>query len=316
MGIRQLNKFLVSNCDDQAIKKVRLDTLRNKKIVIDASIYLYRFMADNRLIEHMFQMISVLLHYQIEPVFIFDGNSPPEKQDVLQERKHKKMAAETRYKELEQQLNIAEKLDQADIIGEMDNLKKQFIYLKAADYVAVKTLLNSSGISWIEAPGEADELCAHMMLSGEAYACMSEDMDMFAYGCCRVLRHLSLVKHTVLMYNLELILKQLQMNIQEFRQVVVLSGTDYNKDNKTCLEQSFKYFQAYKQAMVLWEGYIPTFYEWLNINTNYIGDLASLLNVYSMFCVKFKNINYDVVRKEKDRAQMVQFLGQDGFVFV
>ncbi len=322
MGIKQLNKFLVSNCDSQAIKKVGLDVLRHKKIVVDASIYLYRFMADGRLIEHMYKMISVLSHYQIEPVFVFDGNSPPEKHDVLQERKEKKQAAETRFHELQGQLESADKLDQADILGEMDKLKKQFIYLKSADYVAVKTLLNSNGIAWIEAPGEADELCAHMMLTGEVYACLSEDMDMFAYGCSRVLRHLSLLKHTVLMYDLEMILKQLNMNIQEFRQMVVLSGTDYNKNadynknNKTCLEQSFKHFQTYKQSIILQEGCIPTFYEWLSTNTNYVSNYVDLLNVYSMFCVKFKNINYDIVRKEKDRAQMVQFLGQDGFVFI
>lgn len=317
MGIKQLNKFLVSTCDNVAIKKVGLDTLRGKKIVVDASIYLYRFVSDGRLVEHMFQMISTLLHYQIEPVFVFDGNSPPEKQDVLQERKEKKLLAESKYNLLKEQLENADKLDQADIMGEMEKLKKQFVYLKTADYIAVKTLLNSSGVAWIEAVGEADELCAHMMLSGQAYACLSEDMDMFAYGCCRVMRHLSLVKHTVLMYDLEQILLQLGMNVQEFRQVVVLSGTDYNKNNTgVCLEDSVKYFKLYKQAMVLWEGRIPTFYEWLTYNSCCIEDLTTLYKVYAMFNIKFKPIQFDVVKQQKDRKQMVEFLGQDGFVFV
>ena len=316
MGIKQLNKYLVSNCDNQAIKKIELNELRGKKIVVDASIYLYRFVTDGRLIEHMYHMISVLLHYGIEPIFIFDGNSPPEKQDILQERKEKKVAAENKYNILKQQLEQADKLDQADIIGEMEKLKKQFVYIKSSDYVAVKTLLNTNGVAWIEAPGEADELCAHMMLNEQVYACLSEDMDMFAYGCCRVLRHLSLVKHSVLLYDLELILQQLQMNVQEFRQVVVLSGTDYNKNQKTNLDESVKHFRKYKQATLLWEGRIPTFYEWLTSNTNYVGDLAALYNVYSMFCIKYKTIAFDVVRKDKDRKQMVEFLGQDGFVFV
>lgn len=320
MGIKQLNKFLVSNLSidgDQPIRKVELDVLRKKKIVVDASIYLYRFVADGRLIEHIFQMITTLLHYQIEPIFVFDGVSPPEKREILQERKIKKQAAESKYNVLKEELERANKIDQADILGEMEKLKKQFVYLKSADYVTVKTLLNTNGIQWIEAQGEADELCAHMMLSGQVYACLSEDMDMFAYGCCRVLRHLSLMKHTVLMYDLEKILMQLGMNVQEFRQVVVLSGTDYNPHcDSICLEQSFKYFKAYKRAMVLWEGRIPTFYEWLAANTNYINDLDALLHVYKLFCVKFKTVCYDVVCKPKNRAQMVEFLGQDGFVFV
>jgi hypothetical protein len=35
-----------------------------------------------------------------------------------------------------------------------------------------------------------------------------------------------------------------------------------------------------------------------------------------MFNIKFKPIQFDVVKKQKDRKQMVEFLGQDGFVFV
>jgi hypothetical protein len=203
------------------------------------------------------------------------------------------------------------------MLNEMEKLKKQFIHIKEADYKVVKQLLDDSGVKWVDAPGEADELCAHFMHTGQVYACLSEDMDMFAYGCCRVLRHFSLVKHNVLFYDLEQILMQLQMNVQEFRQVIVLSGTDYNKEDTTNLQDSVKWFYAYKQSIILSEDAIqPTFYEWLAKNTNYIKNMDVLLATYGMF--RQKNLAFDCpddVKKE-NKERLIELLGHDGFVFV
>lgn len=316
MGIKQLNSYLVTKCSSEAIKKIELDKLCGKKVVVDASIYLYRFMSDGRLTEHMYYMLATLLHYGIEPIFVFDGDSPPEKKELLAERKEKKLKAETKYEELKLLMESSNDTDKSDIANEMEKLKKQFIYIKYADYQVVKTLLNTMGVAWIEAPGEADELCAHMMLTGQAYACLSEDMDMFAYGCSRVLRHLSLVNHTVLLYDLHEILFQLGMNVQEFRQILVLAGTDYNKNNSVSLQEAIKWFCRYKKEMILWEGVIPTFYEWLINKTNFISDVNGLQATHNMFNVKNKMIVYNTVKKEKDRKTLVEYLGQDGFIFV
>ena len=46
---------------------------------------------------------------------------------------------------------------------------------------------------------EADELCAKLVVK-KAFACLSEDMDMFVYGCPKVLRYLSLLNETVVVY--------------------------------------------------------------------------------------------------------------------
>jgi 5'-3' exonuclease len=122
-----------------------------------------------------------------------------------------------------------------------------------------------------------------MLHTGQAYACMSDDMDMFAYGCVRVLRHFSLIKHNVLMYDLYNILTDLQMNIQEFRQILILSGTDYNMSDSTSLFDSVNWFKKYKKQMILREGYMPTFYEWLLKHTKYIHNADKLYSVLNMF---------------------------------
>lgn len=68
--------------------------------------------------------------------------------------------------------------------------------------------------------------------------------------------------------------------------------------------------------MILWEGVIPTFYEWLINKTNFISDVNGLQATHNMFNVKNKIIVYNTVKKEKDRKTLVEYLGQDGFIFV
>ena len=317
MGIKHLNRYLTGICDNTAIRKVHLREFAGKKIVVDASIYLYRFIGEKKLVEHMYLMVSIFKTYGIEPIFIFDGASPPEKKEVLAERKEKKRLAEDKYETIKTQLeNVEDNEDKYEMMNEMEKLKKQFIYIKESDYKVVKQLLDNSGINWIDAPAEADELCAHFMHTGQAYACLSEDMDMFAYGCCRVLRHFSLVKHNVLLYDLEHILYKLQMNVQEFRQVIVLSGTDYNKEETTNLYDSVKWFYAYKKSIILSEETIqPSFYEWLTKNTDYIKNADVLNSTHQMFLKK--NGIYDFPKDEKkgNKEQLVELLGHDGFIF-
>ena len=317
MGIKYLNRYLTGICDNSAIKKVHLREFTGKKIVVDASIYLYRFIGEKKLIEHMYLMVSIFKTYNIEPIFIFDGASPPEKKEVLAERKEKKRLAENKYETIKNQLEkVDDNEEKYEMMNEMEKLKKQFIYIKEYDYKVVKQLLDNSGIHWIDAPAEADELCAHFMHTGQAYACLSEDMDMFAYGCCRVLRHFSLVKHNVLLYDLEQILCKLQMNVQEFRQVIVLSGTDYNKEETTNLYDSVKWFYAYKKSIILSEETIqPSFYEWLRKNTDYIKNADVLISTHQMFLKKNGVYDFPKDVKKGNKEQLVELLGYDGFIF-
>ena len=70
MGIKHLNRFLQNSCD-KSINKIHISSLSGKKIVIDTSIYLYRFMGDGCLLENFYLMISIFRQYNIIPLFIF-----------------------------------------------------------------------------------------------------------------------------------------------------------------------------------------------------------------------------------------------------
>ena len=64
MGIRNLNYYLRNNCPD-SIRCINISDLSGKRIVVDASIYLYKFESDNLLLENMYLMLSIFNHYKI-----------------------------------------------------------------------------------------------------------------------------------------------------------------------------------------------------------------------------------------------------------
>ena len=65
MGIQYLNSFIKKSVTKEAIKKIKLNCLFGKIIVIDTSIYLYRFLADEALMENMYIMLALFRYYNI-----------------------------------------------------------------------------------------------------------------------------------------------------------------------------------------------------------------------------------------------------------
>lgn len=227
MGIRHLNKFLQQNCPG-SIKTITLSELSGKRIAIDASIYMYRFIAENGLLENIYLMISLFRHHNIHPIFVFDGKPPAEKNAVIETRKQNKQKAENEYVRLETTItDSTPEVEKKEIKHAMDALKKKFIRIRDSDVLNVKKLIQSYGVQYMDASGEADELCAKLALKGKVYACVSEDMDMFVYGCPRVIRYLSLLNQSAIMYDMKGILSSLSMTMDEFRMICVISGTDY-----------------------------------------------------------------------------------------
>ncbi len=108
MGIKNLNRYFIDNCSQNSIEKKHLNLFQGKTLVIDTSIYLYKFMGDGQLIEQMYLMISIFLHYKITPIFVFDGKPPKEKEDTIKQRKLDKNKAEENFNKLQQTL-ITEK---------------------------------------------------------------------------------------------------------------------------------------------------------------------------------------------------------------
>ena len=247
MGIKNLNSYFRQKCSKNSIKQKHLSYYRNKIIVIDASIYLYRFNQENALIENMYLLISILKFYNIQPIFVFDGKPPIEKKECLQIRKSEKMNAKVRFEFLKNEIQKQENITIInEIKNEMDILKKQIVTVKEIHIKNVKNLMNKYGVNYINAPGEADILCAMYTLNGKADYCLSDDTDMFLYNSPKVLRNISLINHCVLEYDTEKILCELEMSFDDFQDIMIIVGTDYNPLNNFHLSLIMKYYNEYK----------------------------------------------------------------------
>ena len=97
MGIRYMNKYFMQKCKKESIQKIHLSALSNKMIVIDTSIYLYKYAGQCALQENFFSMITLFHKYNVTPIFVFDGKPPPEKKDEMMRRKINKQSAEDKY---------------------------------------------------------------------------------------------------------------------------------------------------------------------------------------------------------------------------
>jgi flap endonuclease-1 len=322
MGIRYLNRFLKENAYP-SIKLCKLAELSGKKIAIDISIYMYRFASDNTLIENIYLMLSVFRYYNIIPIFVFDGKPPDEKRELIKKRKEDKKEAENEYNKLKNILELNKNMDDSDkqeIINNMDILKKKFVSVSKNDIENVKNMIRYYGATYFDAPGEADELCAMLTMKDKVWACLSEDMDMFVYGCTRVIRYLSLLQHTAVIYDMKGILNNLGISQKELREVCVLSGTDYNiecDNSHYSFTDTIKFLKKYRKS-----GSDLEFYDWLNnTHNNYIKDYDLLKNIYSMFDLSknhygvkvFENIKITNGPILKEDLKII--LKSDGFIF-
>jgi hypothetical protein len=127
------------------------------------------------------------------------------------------------------------------------------------------------------------------------------------------------------------ILKDLNMNETQFREIMVLSGTDYNINSNTSLHETMKWFKEYKKYC--WQFYNNvnydvnsntkplTFYVWLVKYTKYVKDYSKLLKTFQLFQLSSYNVelndwnNIQIPTKSVNMDKLKQILDKEGFVF-
>ena len=323
MGIKHLNRFLKENAYS-SMKFINIAELSGKKIAVDISIYMYKYASDNNLIENMYLMLSIFRYYNVIPIFIFDGKPPIEKKELLIKRREDKKEAEEEYNLLKKVFHNNSNMDdieKQEIINNMDMLKRKFVHISKSDIENVKKLIRAYGATYYDAPGEADELCAMLTIKEKVWACLSEDMDMFVYGCPRVIRYLSLLNHTAVLYDINSILKNLGITQKELREICIISGTDYNSlndetKNAPTLYTTLKHFKKFHKEKTNLD-----FYDWLVENTDYIKEYNLLLKIYDIFDLNKNHYNIKIFENIKiingpiQKQEINAILKTDGFIF-
>ena len=307
MGIKLLNQFIKYTCK-HTLKTIHLNDLRGKTICIDTHIYMYKFRQELSLIEGFYLLCNLFKKYDITPIFIWDGKTPQEKREEIERRKKEKRKLTEKYYLMKENYEKNEVKDNL-LLEKMEELKKRIVRIKHVDIENIKQLLDSYGITQVIAEGEADVLCAKMVLQKKAYACISDDMDLFVYGCPRVLRYLNIKKQTMCLYDTDKILKQLNISYTNFKTMCILCGTDYDNNTRSVFKL-YKYYLMWKnksteKSYIIW------------IKENYCNEID--LDNYNRICLLFnidmsKN-NNELMKGKYNKKKLYEILELDNFIF-
>ena len=272
MGVRYLNKFLYDHCP-RGMQYITFEQLRGSTIVVDISIYMYRFKAMDELLTLIQSMLQDFITYNIRGIFIFDGKPKQNKQHELVLRKEQKEKAWQQYKKMMD--------SNSTNITQLQLLKKQCTKINIVDVANVKEMMDKIGAKYTVAPFEADEVCAKLSVEKNIY-CMSDDMDMLVYGCKRVLRNVNFITKTATLYKLDDILEYLQLSYDDFKRLCIVSGTDYHKFNKNI----FSIYEKYQHSNV------DNLQEWLRVNISSNFELMeTICNDFDISSTKYEYLN-------------------------
>jgi flap endonuclease-1 len=244
MGIKKMLKFLNTNYPN-VIKKVNDADLNGKMIAIDISILLYQvviairnsgadmFNNQGEISSHilgLFNKTYNLLKMNIIPVYVFDGKPPQFKQHTINNRKETKQKAN-------------EKLNSD--IDEEEKIKyfKRTVHISKTQIDECIELLKIMGIPYIIAPEEADSQCAELVKSGLVDGVLTEDMDIMTFGAKKIYRNLTSYKKDTVEISMDDVLKELNLNYDQFIELCLLFGCDYcDRLNDMKPELIYKYF--------------------------------------------------------------------------
>ncbi|XP_041001076.1 flap endonuclease 1 isoform X2 [Juglans microcarpa x Juglans regia] len=235
MGIKGLTKLLADNAP-KAMKEQKFESYFGRKVAIDASMSIYQFlivvgrigteMLTNEAgevtshLQGMFTRTIRLLEAGIKPVYVFDGKPPDLKKQELAKRYSKRADAS---QDLAEAVETGNKED-------IEKFSKRTVKVTKQHNEDCKRLLRLMGVPVIEAPSEAEAQCAALCKSGKVYAVASEDMDSLTFGAPRFLRHLmdpSSRKVPVMEFEVAKTLEELNLTMDQFIDLCILSGCDY-----------------------------------------------------------------------------------------
>ncbi|XP_028284428.1 probable flap endonuclease 1 homolog [Parambassis ranga] len=201
MGITKLADLVRFDAPD-AISYKDISEYTGKVIALDTSIVVNQFRAVtpslSPLIGLFFRTLTFLEH-DIKPVYVFDGKPPVEKTAVLEKRAE------------------AAGWNSSRRTGSASSLTKD-----------CAQLLAHLGVPVIQAPGDAEALCAQLVRNGTVYAVASEDMDTLPFGANVVIRQLNAKTDSeITEYSLPKLLEKLQISHEELVDLCILLGCDY-----------------------------------------------------------------------------------------
>ena len=190
MGILNLHKFL-----ERASTKNNLSNLRGSVVGVDAMCWLHRGSIasawelltgrdTDKFLRFFIKMLILCNMCGVKPIIVFDGASLPakaEEEDIRRERRR------------ENSKKAKEEIESKKIssFGQVDNKLRsmivQSVTITPEMITRTMSVLRRLNVDFIVAPYEADAQLAYMYQEGIVSGVVSEDSDLLAFGCRRLL---------------------------------------------------------------------------------------------------------------------------------
>lgn len=226
--------------------EISISDLKNKTIVIDASLYMYQFLATIRqadgslltdshgnVTSHLvglFSRSTNLMENGIRLIFCFDGKPPKLKEQELLRRKEVKVKAKEEYE-------VAKEREDIELMKKYAARTSRL----TPDMIAeAKELVDALGIPIVQAPSEGEAQAAFLVKNKDAYALSTNDADALLFGTPRLLKNLSVSQRKKMpgksayapakpeMIELHAALHELGITQDQLIALAMLVGTDFN----------------------------------------------------------------------------------------
>ncbi|XP_019954111.2 exonuclease 1 isoform X1 [Paralichthys olivaceus] len=226
MGISGLLQFIKDASEPISVKKYRGQT-----VAVDTYCWLHKgaFSCAEKLAKgeptdqyvwYCMKFVDMLLTFGVKPVLVFDGRNLPSKQEVEKARRERRQANLQKGRQLLREGKLSEA---RDCFTRCVNITPAMAHnlIKAA---------RAKGVDCVVAPYEADAQLAFLTKSGLAQAVITEDSDLLAFGCKKVILKMDKQGNGLEIDQSNLGRCRSLGNVfteEKFRYMCILSGCDY-----------------------------------------------------------------------------------------
>lgn len=301
MGIKQLSKLIKEKCPRGVVSR-KYNYFGSSKIAIDASLCIYQFLiavrsdgmnlgfndeATSHIIGMFYRTIK-MVEAGIVPVYVFDGKAPAMKVEELKKRLERREKADKLFE-------IATGLENKE---EMVKQEKRKVKVEQNHVDDCRRLLKLMGIPYITAVSESEAYCSFLCKQGAVKAVATEDMDALCFGAPYLLRNLNASQAKKLdidEYNLNEILKGLDISMNAFIDLCILMGCDYCDTIKGVgYKRAFEFIKKHgciEEILKSKKFEIPNNFDYLGARSIFkeLGNIGEVEN----FKIDFDNMSVD-----------------------
>lgn len=251
MGIKGLTPFLKKHSPESFVS-IDLDIFYRRRIAIDSANWCFKYLKTSRawcpenpldpidfddmyrnLFDEMVKFMINLLNHHITPVWIWDGEAHPYKGKEKEKRREERQGKIQEREALKQRL-----LSLPPFERDEDEVKRYQKLLEATTYVPKEVSeklhrdMKKMGIPSLIAPYEGETFGSILAMQRKVAGVWTADTDVLAIGCPLKLNgytyEMGQRKDAFECVFLMQILEDLEMSLEQFRDLCIMCGCDFN----------------------------------------------------------------------------------------